>query len=135
VGGTIVNKFGVERSLVWFGICQGISVLACLPIARGVVDLPIVYGANIGLQIFASMGYTAIATVMLAKSESATAGTDYTIQTSLVYLGGMLAMAVGGSIAQRLGYQVMFIVGSCLCLVSVLLVQKWYIKEKIYGNV
>jgi MFS transporter, PAT family, beta-lactamase induction signal transducer AmpG len=135
IGGVIISKWGVERSLVWFGIFQGISVLACLPIARGVVDLPIVYAANIGLQMFASMGYTAIATVMLAKSEPATAGTDYTIQTSLIYLGGILAMVVGGSIAQNFGYQVMFIVGASLCLLSIFLVQKWYIKEKIYGNI
>lgn len=130
VGGSIVNKWGVERSLVWFGIFQGISILACLPLARGGADLSIVYGANISLQFFASMCDMAIATVMLEKSELATAGTDYTIQTSLIYLSAILSMVVGGSISESLGYEGLLFVAAGLCLLSVILIQKWNVGER-----
>ncbi|NJR31725.1 MAG: MFS transporter [Chamaesiphon sp. CSU_1_12] len=125
VGGVIISKWGIERSLVWFGILQGISVLACLPLARGETSLAIVYAVNISLQLFASMGYTAVCTIMLEKSELATAGTDYTIQTSLLYLGGILAMVAAGSISERFGYESMLFIATGLCGLSIILVRRW----------
>jgi MFS transporter, PAT family, beta-lactamase induction signal transducer AmpG len=123
IGGTIVSRWGVERSLVLFGVFQGISVLACLPLARGMTDLPLVYAANISLQLFDSMGYTAIATVMLEKSQLATAATDYTIQSSLIYLSGILAMLVSGSLAEHFGYEGMLVVAAGVCILAVILVR------------
>lgn len=134
MGGVIISKWGVERSLVWFGILQGISILACLPLARGAVDLSIVYAVNISLQLFASMGYTAVCTVMLEKSQAATAGTDYTIQTSLIYLGGILAMVASGSIAQYFGYESMLFVATGLCGLSVIFARRWAMQERDFDR-
>jgi MFS transporter, PAT family, beta-lactamase induction signal transducer AmpG len=125
IGGTIVSKWGVDRSLIAFTIFGGISVLACLPLARGVAALPIVYAANISLQLFSSMGSIALATVMLEKSELATAGTDYTIQTSFSYLGGILTMFLGGFLAEHFGYQAMLIVAAGMSGLDLILIQKW----------
>ena len=130
MGGVIISKWGVDRSLVWFGILQGISVLACLPLARGETSLVVVYAVNISLQLFASMAYTAVCTVMLEKSQAATAGTDYTIQTSIIYLGGILAMVAAGSISERLGYESMLVVATGLCGASVILARRWGMNER-----
>ena len=130
MGGVIISKWGIDRSLVWFGILQGISVLACLPLARGETSIAIVYVVNISLQLFSSMAYTAVCTVMLEKSELATAGTDYTIQTSLIYLGSILAMVGAGSIAERLGYEWMLSIATGLCGLSVILARQWSINER-----
>jgi MFS transporter, PAT family, beta-lactamase induction signal transducer AmpG len=130
IGGTIVSKWGVEKSLIMFSIFGGISVLACLPVARGVTDLPIVYAANISLQLFSSMGSIAISTVMLEKSELATAGTDYTIQTSFSFLGGILTMFLGGSLAEHFGYQGMLIIAAGMSGLDLVLIQKWRANER-----
>jgi MFS family permease len=130
VGGAIVSKWGAYRSLIWFGIFQGISILACIPLARGVADLPIVYATNISLQVFAGMCDMAIATVMLEKSRLTTAGTDYTIQTSLIYFSAILAMFFSGAFAEHLGYQGMLFIAFGICLVSVILIQRWEIVVK-----
>lgn len=132
IGGVIISKWGVNRSLVWFGIFQGISILACLPLARGANSLAIVYAINISLQLFASMAYTAVCTVMLEKSELATAGTDYTIQTSLIYLGGILSMVAAGSIAQHFGYESMLFIATGLCGLSVILVRRWGMRDRTF---
>jgi MFS transporter, PAT family, beta-lactamase induction signal transducer AmpG len=130
IGGAIVSKWGVEKSLVVFTIFGGLSVLACLPLARGVNTLPIAYAANISLQLFSSMGSIALSTVMLEKSELSTAGTDYTIQTSFSYLGGILTMFLGGLLAEHFGYQMMLIIAAGMSGLDLILIQKWRANQR-----
>ena len=134
IGGAIVSKLGVQRSLFWFGIFQGVAVLACLPLVRGNVNLTLAYATNFSLLFFGSMCDMAIATVMLEKSELATAGTDYTIQTSLIYLSVILSMLLAGSLSEHLGYEGMLFVAFGLCLLSIILVKKWRVGGKTHNS-
>ena len=71
---------------------------------------------------------------MLEKSELATAGTDYTMQTSLIYLSAILSMVLAGPLSEHLGYEGMLFVAVGLCLLSIILVEKWRICGKIHNS-
>ncbi|WP_143167699.1 hypothetical protein [Chroogloeocystis siderophila] len=64
-----------------------------------------------------------LSTVMMDKSRVETAGTDYTFQTSVVYFSTILAGAIGGIIAEHLGYQSLFLICiaiSCINVVAII---------------
>jgi PAT family beta-lactamase induction signal transducer AmpG len=69
-----------------------------------------------------SMAHTALLSAMMDKYEPATAATDYTLQVSVVYLGGIAALVLSGAIATATGYTFMFIISAALSLLSVLLI-------------
>jgi MFS family permease len=92
----------------------------------GVKSLPILYLICILVQIAMSMAYTAQYTVMMDKSELATAGTDYTLQASVVYFGGIGASILSGFIANAVGYTALFVICVFLGLLSVVMIAKTF---------
>ena len=63
---------------------------------------------------------------MMDKSERATAATDYTIQVSVMFLGGIAAGILSGKLAQATNYTLMFIVSAVVSLLSVFAIAKTY---------
>ena len=66
---------------------------------------------------------TALFTVMMDKSEAATAGTDYTVQSSVVYISGILGATFSAVIAEAIGYQGVFAVALLFAVVTVLAIR------------
>jgi predicted MFS family arabinose efflux permease len=124
LAGWLITQWGRKRSLIVFGILSAGAISTYLPIAFGSSNLALVYSSNILVAIASGMAFTATLTVMMDYSRLETAGTDYTIQVSMVYLSGILAMVAGGAIAQSMGYAVMFTVGIGITLTSILLITK-----------
>ncbi|MEL6462844.1 MAG: MFS transporter, partial [Cyanobacteria bacterium J06621_15] len=54
------------------------------------------------------------------------AATDYTIQVSVVSIGGVAASMLSGKIATSAGYTGMFIISSTISLLSVLVIFKFF---------
>jgi MFS transporter, PAT family, beta-lactamase induction signal transducer AmpG len=124
LAGWLITRWGRKKSLIWFGILSAIAIATYLPIAIGSSNLTIVYGSNIVVAIVGGMTFTATLTVMMDYSRLETAGTDYTLQVSVVYFSGILAMALGGFIAQAVGYTTVFGISIGLTLVSIVLIAK-----------
>jgi len=55
-------------------------------------------------------------------SDRSTAATDYTIQVSVMFLGGIAATVLSGIIAQQTGYTITFIISAVVSLLSVFLI-------------
>lgn len=89
-------------------------------------NLPTLYLVAISVQFATSMTSTALFTVMMDKSELETAGTDYTVQTSVIYLGGIVPAAISGVIAEVIGYQGVFAISITLFLVSIALIARTF---------
>lgn len=49
------------------------------------------------------MAYTALLTAMMDRSRPETAGTDYTTQISVVFVGVVASTVLGGLIAEAIG--------------------------------
>ncbi len=124
IAGWLINRWGYKRSLIRFGIFSAITIATYLPLGFGSSDLVLVYGSNILVAIATGMAFTVTLAVMMDYSRLETAGTDYTVQVSVVYFSGILAMALGGFIAQAFGYVTVFAVCVGLTLLGVALIAK-----------
>ena len=103
VAGLNVTRLGRKRALVNFSALQIIAIAAyCLP-ALGFTSLPMLYLVATVAQFINGMAMTALFTVMMDKSERTTAGTDYTVQSSVVYISGILGATFSGAIAEAIG--------------------------------
>ena len=67
------------------------------------------------------MATAALFTIMMDKSDSDSAATDYTVQASAVVLATGGAAAVSGYMAEALGYPAHFLASSLLCALGVVL--------------
>ena len=61
---------------------------------------------------------------MMDKSQLAAPGTDYTAQTSIVYLGSFMAAGMSGVVASAIGYQGVFGVGVAVAFLTILLMRR-----------
>ncbi|ESA37299.1 arabinose efflux permease family protein [Leptolyngbya sp. Heron Island J] len=118
--GLNISRLGRKQALVIFSALQGIAIAAyCLP-ALGFTQLPILYVVAMIAQFINGMAMTALFTVMMDNSEATTAGTDYTVQSSVVYISGILGATFSGVIAETIGYQGVFAVALLFAVVTVL---------------
>lgn len=123
VSGVLITFLGRKRSLVIFGFLQAATIAAYLLPAFGINQMPVLYLVAILVQFGFGLSFTALSTVMMDKSRAETAGTDYTLQTSVVYFSTILAAAIGGVIAETFGYQILFLISiaiACLNAIAIL---------------
>lgn len=136
IAGFWIVTWGRKRAAIGFSIIQAIAVATCLLPALGVTNLPVLYLVNIANYFALGMAQTILFTLMMDRSELKTAGTDYTAQTSLIGIGGMLAGVASGLIAEAIGYTGLFVFSFCICLLSVFLVANYLdFSPQSIGNV
>ncbi|MEM9979684.1 MAG: MFS transporter [Cyanobacteria bacterium P01_D01_bin.2] len=120
VAGLNISRLGRKQALVIFSTLQGVAIVAyCLP-ALGFTQLPMLYLVAMVAQFINGMAMTALFTVMMDNSETATAGTDYTVQSSVVYISGILGATFSGIIAEAIGYGGVFAVAFVFAAITVL---------------
>ena len=118
--GLNISRLGRKQALVIFNALQGIAIVAyCLP-ALGFTQLPMLYMVAMIAQFINGMAMTALFTVMMDNSEATTAGTDYTVQSSVIYISGILGATFSGVIAEAIGYQGVFSVAFVFAAITVL---------------
>jgi MFS family permease len=122
VAGLMITRLGRRYSLILFGIVAALTTLLYIIPAMGVASLPVLYVVCILVSGTQSMAYTALLSAMMDKSDRSTAATDYTIQVSVMFLGGIAATVLSGIIAQQTGYTITFIISAVVSLFSVFLI-------------
>jgi predicted MFS family arabinose efflux permease len=102
--GALLTRLGRRRTLVAFGLVTAVAIMALFPLAQGqsgtLAGLAAVALLNIA---YASAG-TAVYTINMDWSRPGSAGSDFTVQDSLVHLCSLLAGAAGLALAGVLGY-------------------------------
>ncbi|MCW6050911.1 MFS transporter [Lyngbya sp. CCAP 1446/10] len=126
VGGLLIAPLGRKRSLIIFGLLQVLVMFTYLLPAFGIAHLAILYAIAIGTQFVSSMAVTVLYTIMMDKSRLEAAGTDYTLQSSTTFFFGIISAAIGGVIAQSLGYRGVFVVAITISLIGIILVVKTF---------
>lgn len=116
-GGALVNRLGYRRALILFGVIQMGAVLLYALAARGgsMPFLTLVCGVE---HLASGMATASLFTVMMHECRPEHAGTDYTVQASLVVIATGGAAAVSGYSAQWLGYAGHFLLSAVLCAVG-----------------
>jgi Major Facilitator Superfamily len=102
--GALLTRLGRQRTLVAFGLVEVVAIMALFPLAHGqsgtLAGLAVVALVNIA---YASAG-TVVYTINMDWSRTGSAGSDFTIQDSLVHLCSLLTGAAGLGLAGILGY-------------------------------
>jgi MFS family permease len=86
----------------------------------------ILYIISILAQIGMSAVETVLAAIMMDKSSLANASTDFTVQTSVMYFSGILAMGISGKVAEVFSYRELFLISTILTLIAVVVAAKLY---------
>ncbi len=118
LGGATVQRLGRRNALVAFGLLQAVSVASYALLSLGGGDVA-VYAAVIFEHVATGMATAALFTLMMDRCRPEHAGTDYTVQASVVVLANGVAGAIGGSTAQALGYAANFGLGGAVCAIGV----------------
>lgn len=130
VAGTIVTIWGKNRSIL---LAQGFAMFAIglqLWLAAGVVDKSAIYAIVLSLQSAMSMVITSIYTIMMQRVRPDSAGTDFSIQVSVLTIGGIgIGGGFGGAIASKLGYSGLFSVGLLVASIGICLTYRWLHRE------
>ncbi|NEQ30264.1 MAG: MFS transporter [Leptolyngbya sp. SIO4C5] len=124
--GIAVTRWGRRQSLLTAAGLALLGVLSYFLPTFGLTQLPVLYGI-VGLVFFAlGMVGTTSFTIMMDKSRPDMAGTDYTLQTSFIGIGGIIAAALSGVLAQAIGYRGVFVVSVLLLLICITLIARGF---------
>ncbi len=104
LGGWVVNRVGRSRALIGCGLLQLVGILAYVAPAAGLAGRGALAAACTIEHLTGGMATVALFTRMMDLSREETAGTDYTVQASVVVLATGTAATLSGLVAARLGY-------------------------------
>ena len=103
-GGVLVTRLGRQQALAAFGLLQVAATTALLPVARGLGGTLTGLGAVVLLNVAYATAGTAVYTVNMDWSRAGSAGSDFTVQDSLIHLCTQLTGAAALGLAGTLGY-------------------------------
>ncbi|MEC4812877.1 MAG: MFS transporter, partial [Scytonema sp. PMC 1069.18] len=119
LGGFLIKPLGRKQSLIILGVIMAIANAAFILPTLGFTSLPVLYLVSIGFQLAYSMAYIPLSTIMMDNSRPGTAGFDYTLQVSIIFVGSLIAGGVSGFIAKAMGYQGAFLFSVAIALLGV----------------
>ncbi len=110
VGGVVVSKFGLKRTLMPTAIIQNTSILLYFFLAQFRPDFYVVATFNAFEQFGYGLGTAAYTVFLLRTVKSQYKAGHYAIATAMMALGIMLPGFFSGDMAQALGYKSVFLV-------------------------
>lgn len=124
-GGALVGRLGRGRSLVVFGLLQAVSNVGYWWAALATTPREALY-VVCGLEhLFGGMATVALFTSMMDRCRVELAGTDYTLQASVVVIATGAFSASSGFSASRLGYPGHFAAAAALSFVGLACAWLW----------
>ena len=113
LGGALVNRAGRARALIVAGVLQLAGILSYVAPATGLGGAGALAAASVLEHLTGGIATVSLFTVMMDACTDA-AGTEYTLQASVVVIATGVAQAGSGFIAARLGYAGHFLVGAAV---------------------
>ncbi len=120
LGGALTTRLGRRRALVTFGVLQTLAI-ASLALAAIMPSTPMFYAVTIAEHVSSAMATAALFTTMMDRCRETHAGTDYTVQASIVLIGAGVVSGFSGVSAHALGYTGHFVVATLLSATAVLI--------------
>jgi hypothetical protein len=125
LGGYLVRHIGRYRAILGFYALQGLAMMAYGWLAwrhEAGAPLPtaLVYGINAFEHLASGMATAAILTAIMDRCRPHHAGSDFTVQVSLMTLGGGLLYLFSGLLKDAVGYPLFFL-GAGLLTVGLLI--------------
>ena len=131
VGGAILFRLGIFRSLWIFGVMQAVSTLGFALLTHTGTSLSALATVVAFENLTSGMGTSAYAAYMASLTNRRFTATQYALLTSLMGLPRVLASAPTGYMAQAIGWQGFFVLCALVALPGILLllrVAPWHDK-------
>ena len=127
-GGLIINRFGIMKSLFWFGVLQGITNL--MFVAQSYVGHNIyLLTVTISLDnISAGMGATALVAYLSSLCNVAYTATQYALLSSLMSFARDVFAATSGFLADRVSWDIFFFITALMVIPGLILLA--YLTQK-----
>ena len=116
LGGWLVFRYGVKRSLVPMALALNLPDLCYVYLAYAQPSLRWVYPLIAIEQFTYGLGTAAYSVYLMYSAREAHKTSHFAISTGIMALGMMLPGLISGYVQQALGYQIFFIV-VCLCTI------------------
>lgn len=113
LGGLFLKVIPRMSALILFVILEGIAIASYSWVTT--LDWTLIYTLIIAEHITGGMATVALFTVMMDRCRTASAGSDYALQSCLVVLSTLVATSLAGFSASAFGYSVHYILSAALC--------------------
>lgn len=125
IGGVLMLRLGINRSLWVFGFLQAASTVCFAILARIGHSVAVLSGVIAFENLSSGMGTAAYAAFMASITNKKFTATQYALLTSLMGIPRVVASAPTGLLAKNLGWESFFIVCTLLAVPGMLLLLKF----------
>jgi MFS transporter, PAT family, beta-lactamase induction signal transducer AmpG len=125
IGGLIMLRIGINRSLWIFGVLQAVSTAGFCVLAQTGRSLPILAAVIAFENLSSGMGTSAYAAFMASITNKKFTATQYALLTSLMVIPRVVASAGAGFLAQTIGWTEFFAFCSLIAIPGMLLLFKF----------
>jgi MFS family permease len=125
VAGLWIHRLGRRRALIYYGAGQAVAIATMIPVANG-GGMFWALVAIVLLNIFNSAVFVVMYTINMDHSRPATAGADFTVQTSISLGLRFAAAGVVAGVAGSAGYTVAMLICAGAAVVALLAVVVLY---------
>lgn len=116
LGGLVITRWGIFRSLWTLGLVQALSNLGYWLAARGTPTVRGVYAAKLVEDFTAGLGTAAFLAFMMSICERRFAATQFALLSALFIFGRQVAIQQSGGLTERFGYADYFLATFLLAL-------------------
>lgn len=129
-GGFIVRRIGRYRARALFSVFVLIACLYFLGLSYIHPTTPLLYGGIFLLWGSYGMATIVVYTTAMDSVRPGREGTDFTVQTVITHLAGMIMAILSGKIADATGYHGLFFFETAIAVLSLLYILIVFKKEK-----
>lgn len=104
----IISKLGRRQSMIVFTLVAILQIGCDSLMGAGFIGLRTIYACAAFLAVTSGFFGILAYAIAMDKSRNASAGTDFTVQITLLIIGQMIAGLTAGFLAQAIGYQPVF---------------------------
>ncbi len=125
IGGTIMLRLGINRSLWYFGFLQAVSTAGFALLARIGYSIPALSAVIAFENLSSGMGTAAYVAFMASITNKRFTATQYALLSSLMGVPRVLASAPTGFLAKNIGWEAFFIVCTLIAIPGMILLLKF----------
>lgn len=125
LGGVIMLRLGINRSLWIFGVLQALSTAGFALLARIGQSIPVLSGVIAFENLSSGMGTAAFVAFMASITNKRFTATQYALLTSIMGMPRVVASAPTGFMAKHMGWEGFFIFCALIAIPGILLLLKF----------
>lgn len=121
IGGTLMIRFGLFRSLLIFGILQAVSTFSFVVLAWAGKSYAIMIGAVAFENLTGGMGTASFVALLMTLCNQRYSATQFALLSSLAALGRVVISPTSGYVVEAIGWAWFFVIATLTALPGLLL--------------